>query len=224
MKQRRIGSSGVVCSLICASVFVAEVRAERIDFLGPFVDGQLVTQVKQGSSFSLLARLSANNQIPLFGYSLNVDLTPNAGTVGDVIGDPAASNFYVQQNLITQGGGTLHPVLSLILAPGDDGLFVNGVNHLPVPVSLSAPGVNDILAELVFDTSDDALGFFTFGLGPGSVLSHVPNQEVPFDVLTTQVEIVPVPEPSTMAGLIVMGLFVGGLKRRRARKGKAPQS
>lgn len=226
MKQRWIRSSVIVYGLICAAALVGTARAERIDFLGPFVDGQMVTQVKQGSSFSLLARLSANNQIPLFGYSLNVDLTPSAGAIGDVIGDPTASNFYVQQNLITQGGGTLHPVLSLILAPGDDGLFVNGVNHIPVPVSLSVPGVNDILAELVFDTSDDALGFFTFDLGPGSVLSHVPNQEVPFDILTTQVEIIPVPEPSTLAGLIFMGLFVGGrgLKRKRSRKGKAQQS
>lgn len=204
MKERRTRRATTAFGAVVAWAAIAvDVRAERIDFLGPYVNGVLVSQVPQGVPFSLLARLSANNQIPLFGYSLNVDVSANPGAIGSVNGLPALSNFHEQQNLITQGGGVLHPVLSIIINPGDGGLFVNGVNHLPVPVNLSQPGVNDILAELVFTSTEDALGFFLFDLGPGSVLSHVPKFEVAFETLPKKVEII-VPEPASLAGAMML--------------------
>lgn len=179
-------------------------RGERIDFQGPFVNGLPVTSVVQGQSFSLLARLTANNEIPLFGYSLNVDVSSETGATGSVAGNASLSDFYVQQNLITQGGGQLHPLLSIIIEPGDGGLFVNGVNHEAVPVNLAVPGVNDILAELVFQTTPATLGTFDFTLGPGSVLSHVPKVELPFDVIPKKVEVIPIPEPATFVALTTL--------------------
>lgn len=199
MATRASCAGRAACVVVLGVLFSGKSFGERIDFLGPFVDGVRVDKVHQGETFSLLARLSANNDIPLFGYSLNVDVEHSPGTFGEVTGNAELSNFYEQQNLIVQGGGTLHPLLSIIIEPGDDGLFVNGVNSLPIPVDLAQPGVNDILAELIFETTPATEGNFTFDLGPGSVLSHVPKEELAFEVIPKRVDVI-VPEPG-MLGL-----------------------
>lgn len=198
MATRASCAGRAACVVVLVSLIAGSSLGERIDFLGPYVNGVQVDKVHQGETFSLLARLSANNEIPLFGYSLNVDVERSSAAVGEVTGNAELSNFYEQQNLIVQGGGTLHPLLSIITDPGDGGLFVNGVNSLPIPVDLAQPGVNDILAELVFETTPATLGNFTFDLGPGSVLSHVPKEELDFEVIPRRVEVI-VPEPGMIA-------------------------
>lgn len=217
MGARRVPAGAWWLVLPLVGAWPAASHAERIDFQGPFVNGEPVTSVVQGQSFSLLARLSANVEIPLFGYSLNVDVSSESGSTGAVVGSAALSTFYVQQNLITQGGGQLHPILSIIIEPGDEGLFVNGVNHEAVPVNLAVPGVNDILAELVFQTTPTTLGTFEFTLGPGSVLSHVPKVELPFEVIPKTVEVIPIPEPATFAVMTAL-VALASLGRRRGRR------
>jgi hypothetical protein len=199
---------GSACALALGTNLLAASASfgERIDFLGPDV-------VVAGGSFSLLARLTANS-IPLYGYSLNVNATPKTGAVGRIVGNPDTSNFYLQENLIEQGGGHLDDILSVINAPGDNGLFVTGVNEVPLPVMLAAPG-HDILVQLVFDVAVDVKGFFEVTLGPGSILVHVPNPPDPpvlveFETIPKMVQIVPV-EPS---GLVMLGILAACVGRR----------
>lgn len=215
MATRASCAGRAACVVVLGALFAGSSFGERIDFLGPFVNGVEVDKVVQGETFSLLARLSANNEIPLFGYSLNVDVEHSPGTFGEVTGNAELSNFFEQQNLIVQGGGTLHPLLSIIIEPGDGGLFVNGVNSLPIPVDLAQPGVNDILAELFFDTTATTQGNFMFDLGPGSVLSHVPKEELPFQVIPKRVEVI-IPEPGMI--MLAGASAVLCLRRRSIKK------
>lgn len=215
MGSRTVWLRAAIWTIIGGSSITARVQAERLDFLGPFVNGQPAEVALAGQPFSLLARLSANNDIPLFGYSLNVDVTPKPDVVGTISPNPTASNFFPEQNLIVQEGGTLHPILSIIIAPGDGGLFVNGVNDVPVPVGLSVPGESDILAELVFDTTAETTGTFVFSFGPGTVLSHVPKVEVPFESFSKEVTVI-LPEPGCLM-FILSALALHTARRGRRR-------
>ena len=90
------------------------------------------------------------------------------------------------------------------------GLFVNALTEDLLPVDLAGPG-HDALAELIFDVSLDAEGFFTIDLGLGSVLADVDFGPIDFDVQPLTFEVVP--EPAGVVVLAVLGLLTIGRGR-----------
>lgn len=105
---------------------------------------------------------------------------PIADAVGTVTVDVSATNFYDGiQNIITEGGAELHPEFSVIIDPGDGGVFVNAITANNSTV-LAVDGINDVLAEVFFDASGDACGDFVIQLGPASALADGDAFPVPF--------------------------------------------
>ena len=196
------------CGLLCACAVSwlggAELLAEEVVFELSAPPGP----INPGDQISIIVRLD-DNDTPLTGYTLNVDVLPDVGASGTVVSDPLLSSFFELENLITQGGGVLHD-LSLIFDPGDGGLFVNALTEDLLPVDLAGPG-HDALAELIFDVSLDAEGFFTIDLGLGSVLADVDFGPIDFDVQPLTFEVVP--EPAGVVVLAVLGLLTIGRGR-----------
>lgn len=146
---------------------------------------------------------------PLFGYSLGVArLGADPDAVGNIAIDAAATNFYEPRNLITAGGGGLHPLFTVIAPDGSGGIFLS-TNTADFSTVLPVSGVNDVLAELVFEVGLDALGVFEFGLGPISALSDGAGFPVGFDRGTLTILVVPAPW-----GLALLGLGLGAPRRR----------
>ena len=211
MGKLHFGAHGLLCA--CAVLWVAspDLCAEGVVF--ELIDPPGV--ISPGDQIAFVVRLEDNGTPnELTGYSLNVDILPDAGASGTVISNPLLSNFFDIENLITQGGGVLHD-LSIIFDPGDGGLFVNALTEDLLPVDLAGPG-HDALAELIFDVSLDAEGLFTIDLGFGSVLADVNFEPIDFDVQPLTFEVVP--EPASVALLAVLGLVAVG--RVRSTSGK----
>ena len=122
------------------------------------------------------------NSTPLLGYSLDVDIVPIMGSTGSVTADVALTNFYLGENLIEDDpSATLHPLFSLILDPGDGGVFVNAITEdFTVPVTAVAD-TNDVLAEVIFNASAFADGDFTIQLGPATALADANADAVAYD-------------------------------------------
>jgi len=149
---------------------------------------------------------------PLFGYSLDLNLAPVLPmNTGVVTVDVGATNFFPARNLIAAGGATLDPVFSVILSDGMGGVFISA-NTDDGSTVLPVAGVNDVLTELVFTISADALGEFTFVLGPGSALSDAQGFPVPFDGGSVTITVVPAPSVA-VASLLSVGVLA--LRRRR---------
>ena|GEM_PF-4808008 len=182
--------------------------------------------VLPGQTFSFLTKL-LNNTTPLVAYALDVNIVPEPGFLGSVSArlEPNApwTNFYVSENLIANapGGGALHATSSItgggagdvdIVALSDD--FFN--------VDPAGPG-HDVLAELVFDVSGGASGFFTIELGETgtSLTTRIGTgtppdyQPVPYDFDPVTIQVVP--EPGGLALLVGACLLVRC--RRRGRPG-----
>ncbi len=118
----------------------------------------------------------------LLGYSLDVDLTPADEAVGAVTGNINLTNFFESKNLITACvcDAELHPDFSVIIDPGDGGVFVNAITADNSTV-LAVNDINDVLAEVFLDASADACGDFLVELGPASALSDAEGFPVPYD-------------------------------------------
>jgi len=159
-----------------------------------------------GQSVSVLW-LIEDVQTPLFGYSLDIDTT---GPTGGVSIDTDATNFFADRNLILAGGFELDPLFSLIQSDGMGGAFIS-TNTADGSTVLPTPGVNDVLAEVVFDVSSDALGDYVFGLGPGSALSDGQGFPVTFSSQTLTITVVPA--PGGAAAILASAVLVA--RRRR---------
>jgi hypothetical protein len=182
------------------SISARSASAELIKLNGPGV-------AAPGSVFFLLARL-ADNDDPLVAYSVEIEVVPQPGAVGQITGNAAISDFLLPVNVIDNGGGVLDPVLSFIIPTAQGGLFFNGVNASLLPVDLARTGINDVLGLAAFDVSADAFGHFTFRLGLASVLVDEAFGSIPFDAQTFTVF---VPEPSSVvlltAAIVAATLF-----------------
>ncbi|MCK4660129.1 MAG: hypothetical protein KAV82_11460 [Phycisphaerae bacterium] len=188
------------------------VLAERIDLsLAP-------AQVIRGQPFEFLIKLT-DNATELVGYSLDVDIQmgsglPSSGKVkGIVPPDWPASDFYLQENLIAQGGGMVG-AYSFITDGNDDGVYVSVINQNYTNVMTAGEG-HDVLAKVMFDVpSDVAVGSFTLTLGPATTLVTLDPgsglEEIPFESDSVTIEVIP--EPGGF------GLLAGAyllLRRRR---------
>jgi hypothetical protein len=146
-----------------------------------------------GSQVSVLWMIETSTA-PLFGYSLDLNLLADvSGTrTGSTVINTDASNFFDQKNLITAGGGTRDQIFSVMLGDGSGGAFIS-TNSNDGSVFMAEAGVNDVLAEIVFDISADASGVFVFDLGPGSALSDANGFPVDFTGIGLELNVVPSP-------------------------------
>ncbi len=153
-------------------VFVCAASAEHI-VLDP-----AVVDVQQNGSMAVQFLLE-DNTVPLLGYSLDVEVTPMPGATGAVTIDVEQSNLSFRRNVIAAGGGTLNSQLSTIIDLGGGSALVNAVVDNGVPV-VAIDGINDVLAEVVFNASDDASGSFAIALGNATALSDAGGFAVSF--------------------------------------------
>lgn len=149
-------------------------------------EGAITVQAGLCGKARLLLRC---NSTPLLGYSLDVDISPVGGAAGSVTADVALTNFYIVKNLIEANpSADLDPLFSLILDPGDGGVFVNAITaDVTTPVT-AAPGM-DVLAEVFFDASANADGDFTIQLGPATALSDANADAVAYDFATRTIKV-----------------------------------
>lgn len=187
------------------------------------IDPQPVTVIG-GNSGSVLF-LIRTNTTPLLGYSLDVQFVPQGGAIGSVTGNVALTNFDLARNLITGGPSPcagLHPVFSVIQDGGGGSVFVNTLTD-DLSTCLAADGVNDVLAEVFFDASVDAVGTFSIELGIASALSDGNAQAVPFAFTPGEITVEmapPIPTASQWAVVVLsLGLLILGTVLFRHRLG-----
>ena len=172
---------------IVSSIAVTTVHA---DIVRPAIE---TLDVLPGSQVSVLW-LIETSLTPLFGYSLDLNLLGDLSDdrTGTTVINTEASNFFDDKNFITAAGGTRDPIFSVMIADGSGGAFISS-NTNDGSVFLAQAGINDVLAEIVFDISADASGRFVFDLGPGSALSDATGFPVSFTGSGLEINVVPFP-------------------------------
>ena len=162
-------------------------------------------EILPGTTFGVLFTIQDIESTPLFGYSLDINIVPDADAVGILSANIDLTNFFDDQNLITAGGAIRDPIFSDIMGVGDGGVFITA-NTQDGSTVLAVLGVNDVLAQVFFDVSPDAFGDFTIELGPASAIG---TADFDFTPRTFTV----VPEPSTLL-LCLAGVAVVRWRRR----------
>ncbi len=200
--------AGCAALAVVASLFGAPRAswAESIVLLGPVAD------VNQGSAISVLVLLT-DNTTNLVSYSLDVDVFGEPASVGNVagLGDPP-SNFFESRNLIEQDpDDALHPLFSVIATAADGGVFFSALSQSLTTVDLAVPGTSDILGQVFFDVSPDALGTYHIALGPATGLFDG-ESKIPFDTNTLTIDVVP--EPAAAVALAGFLLLAARTRRR----------
>lgn len=150
-----------------------------------------IPSVPAGESVTFQIRLE-NSTTPLFGYSLGISMQPLPGSGGESTGVADESSFFIEQNLIAGAGFTIDELFSVILDDGYDGVFVNA-NTSDGSTVIAVPGINDILAEVTFQTQPGALGPFEVRLNGATALADGNGFAVPYDYdpLVIEVTIAP---------------------------------
>lgn len=198
-------------TIILASAALATSQAARAGTM-LFEPGSTVYAA--GGSGSVVIRL-ADVTAPLFGYSLDLRISPAAGADGTIVADLARTHFFDSENLISAGGATRDPLFSVIL-PTARGVFISSNTSDGSAVS-AEPGVNDVLAELFFTISADAEGEFLIDLGPASVLSGPGGNPVAFEFTPLKFmvvgNVIPAPGAPVMTFAVWTALTVA--RRRR---------
>ncbi|MBL9119370.1 MAG: hypothetical protein JNL80_05615 [Phycisphaerae bacterium] len=175
--------------------------------------------IPQGTSESALVTLDfLDEPVGLFGYSLSMEIVPREGATGtvtfDIEGrkDRERTNLFLSRNLIAAFPAPLDPVFTVILPDDADGVFINAnidLFNLGAPdfVTLT-PAVNDVLAEIVVDVGDDALGVFDIVFGPATALSDPDGFEVPGIWFGATVTALPTPDLNNDGAVDAMDLAI----------------
>ena len=144
--------------------------------------------IAPGEQATLLVIFDSGEE-PIFGYSLDVDVSALSGATGTLAPVPAASGFGGASNVIEGAGATLDPFFSVIQSSPDGGLFVSA-NTSDASAVESVPGVNDVFAEIVLESPAGASGAFEISLGPGSAIADAAGLPIEFlrSVATITVE------------------------------------
>lgn len=153
-----------------------------------------VLVVQAGTEVSVLWMLEQSS-VPLFGYSLDLNIVPDVGEVrqGSVAVSTDLTNFFDSQNLISAGGGTRDSFFSVILPDATGGVFLSTNASDSQSAFVAELGVNDVLAEMIFDISADAQGTFVFELGNATALSDADGIAVGFSAVSLSIVVVPAP-------------------------------
>jgi len=193
-------------ALVVSALLAGPLRAEQILIVPD------TTLAVPSTTVSVFFELD-QSAVPLFGYSLGVRMVPNAGAVGAVSANVGLTNFYDAQNLITAGGAVRDPFFSDISGTAE-GVFIT-TNTDDLSTVTAVDGINDVLAQVYFDISADALGDFAIELGDATALSDGAGFPVSFEYTPATIRVVP--EPATFALLLTGTVFSSG-RRKLARQ------
>ncbi len=217
-----VAHQGLRFALACAVFLVATVSSSSGDTIRFDLNNVPDGGITPGSSFSVLMLISdPEADTSLFGYTLEVDIDPDAGTTGVASADIGATNFFNERNVIVQGGEELNPLWSLIRPTFDmdSGVFIQALTSsfgsVPPPIA----GVSDVLAEIWINVDEDAEGSFTIDLNAAasSVTAEIGGSPSIFlpDVEPFTFNIVP--EPAAVWLLACGAVFVVSRGRRHGR-------
>lgn len=149
---------------------------------------------------------------PLFGYSLEIQLSDRGGglrPLGELPRiDPDGSSFLPSRNLFTAAGVDLDPTFSVIQPSGASGVLLNAIADDGSAV-LPIEGVNDALGETLIEAGA-APGLYEFVIGPVSALSDADGFPVAFEPQLLTVRVVPL-----VPTLTPLALTAGWISRRR---------
>ena len=208
--------AAVKAALIGASMSLSTASAEIVSFE---IDDPPSGVIIAGSTFSVLVKLT-DNTTNLIGYTLDVDVEGvPADHVGSVTADAGLTNFFPSQNLIEQDpDDSLAPFpFSFIVPAVDGGVLVNAFSNSFGTVDLAIDGVSDVLAQVFFDVSEDALGRFVISLGPDTSLGDENLDGVEFTSIPLEVVARPIPAPGAALLALVGMSMLGRVRRRFAR-------
>lgn len=166
-----------------------------------------VVNVLPGESVPGLALLDESTT-PLFGYSLDIEIVSLPGATGMLTVDTAATNFFEPRNLITAGGAIRDPIFSLIQSTAE-GAFIS-TNTADLSTVAAESGINDVLAQVFFIASGDAIGDFEVRFGGGTALSD--GQGFPVEHTTQTLRVTVIPTPGAI------GLLLGAAVYHRRRR------
>jgi len=197
---------GAAAAVVLASLAPHAAHAEVIRF------DALSLELRPGERAAVLVLLD-ESVTPLFGYSLDIELDGPAGADGLSI-NPDQTSFFDAQNLFTAGGEARDPLFSVIRGTPGGGAFIS-TNSESGNELLAEPGVNDVLAELVFDAGSGGLGRYEITFGAGTALSTALGDPVPFT--PTALSITAIPAPAAIAVLCGGGLALCPRARQRRR-------
>jgi len=169
------------------------------------VEGQ-TTFALPGTTVSVLL-LIRDNTTPLLSYTLDVNIVPQSGSMGTVPANVPATNFFDARNLITAGGAMRDPFFSVIQDNGNGGVSVTTITS-DLSTVQAVDNVNDVLAQVLFDVPQDALGDFSIELASGSVLVDGNAASVPFAFTPGTIHVMnPIPAVSEWS-MMVLALLV----------------
>jgi hypothetical protein len=155
---------------------------------------------------SLTLEIAVDSSDAIFGYTLQLTLTPEASAEGTLSFDVGNSDWGDPVSLIEP---TKRDATFTELKLNGDDLFAN-TNTSDLSAVVPVAGINDILLRATIVSSSDAYGWWTLSFVPGvSVLSDVNFR--PIDA-AWDTERIFVPEPATLAVLVSGSLLA--LRRR----------
>jgi len=195
--QRYLGA------LLGAMLLSAPVSAETVQYSVQLPETGMI---EPGSTFSVLILLR-NNNTNMVGYNLDVNVTGVPGEhSGNISANVALTNFFPERNLIEQDPDDMLAAfpISFIEAAPDKGVFVNAFSDSFDVVDLAIDGVSDVLAQVFFEVSADALGGFEIDLGPETSLGDENLDSIPFESIPALVTVEGPPqcEPETVGGAV----------------------
>jgi len=155
--------------------------------------------VTPNSQFDVLFTIDTN-ETPLFGYSLEIDVVPQTGALGNVAVQVGGTNFFDLRNVVTGSGGMRDPLLSHILDTEDGGVFITTNTHDGGTV-LAMPSVNDVLAQVAFEANQDAIGDFDIVLSESTAFSNSVGENVPYVFEGFAIHVVPEPSALLMGSM-----------------------
>jgi len=164
--------------------------------------------VLPGETASVLVLLR-NNTTPLSGYTVDVDVVASPNAIGTVTANVGSTNFFDRQNLISAGGAIRDPFFSVIEENGDGGVSITTVTD-DFSTVLAVDGVNDVLAQVFFYVTQDAIGDFSIQFSSSSTLIDGSGLPVSFAITPGAIRVL---DPTTIPtvsewGMIVMGMLI----------------
>lgn len=155
---------------------------------------EAIAAAAPGSSFSVRFLLQ-NNSTPILGYSLDIAVFAEIGSLGTVTVDTLSTGF-TDQNLIPEV--MRDPIFSTIIDQGNGGVFVNAIT-IDNSTVLAVPGTSDVFVEVLFDVSSDACGSFQIQLGQATALADANAFAIPFSYTSSIIQVTassPTPDPT----------------------------
>ncbi len=159
---------------------------------------------------SRMLEITVASDTAIFGYTLQLQITPQAGALGSLTFDATTSDWGDPGSLIPSA--KRDPTFTDKKLVGTD-LFAT-TNTSDLSAIIPVAGTNDTLLRAALLSSADASGYWTVSFVSGvTVLSDGNFQSIPANWGTATVF---VPEPISLAVLAVGGLMVGVRRLRRS--------